>query len=316
MQTLDLVSPDVLVAVDPGRGADVLSLVDRRTGTDVLFRTPWRERADAVRDGQRPSTSHPVAGWLESYRGGWQTLCPSAGDPRSVHGAPVAFHGEASVVPWAVDDATATTARLSVELFSVPVRIDRTLALRGPELRLTDVLSNVGGTPLEIDYSQHPALGGAFLDGACRIETGAQRFTSDPESGTTVLEPGSEHAWPEATTVSGERLDLREVPPPGSSREVFGWLDRFAGHWASVTNLDLGLAVRIAWDGEHLPYAWLWQELNATDAFPWYRRARALAIEPSSTQTSGPARRSALRLGPRAAVDLSVSVTLEDRSTP
>ena len=28
---------------------------------------------------------------MEQYRGGWQTLCPNAGAPRTVHGAPVGF---------------------------------------------------------------------------------------------------------------------------------------------------------------------------------------------------------------------------------
>jgi hypothetical protein len=68
------------------------------------------------------------------------------------------------------------------------------------------------------------------------------------------------------------------------------------------------------WDGQHLPYAWLWQEFNATSEFPWYRRARAMAIEPASTQTSGPTRRSALTLIGGASVDLPLSVSLENRS--
>ncbi|MBU3068056.1 DUF4432 family protein [Nocardia sp. NEAU-G5] len=312
-RTLDLTSPDLQVSIDPGRGADVLSLVHRRTGVDALFRTPWRERADAVRDGQRPSTYDPVAGWLEQYRGGWQTLCPNAGDPRSVHGAPVAFHGEASVVPWRVDEASTGSARLQVELFSIPVRIDRVIELQGPRLHLADTLTNLSDIDLEFDYSSHPALGGPFLDGDCRLDTGARRFTSDPER-ETAIDSGSEHRWPEAITTSGERVDLRRIPPRGSSREVFGWLHDFTEHWVSVTNLDLGLTVRLDWDGTHLPYAWLWQELNATQQFPWYGRARAMAMEPASMQTSGPDRRSALHLGPRAAIEIPLSINFDDRS--
>lgn len=314
MRTIEFASRDLMVTMDPGRGADVLSLVDRRTAVDVLFRSPWRERADAIRGGQAASTFDPVAGWLEQYRGGWQTLCPNAGDPRSVHGAPVAFHGEASVVPWAVEEVTSSRARLEVELFSVPVRISRDIALHGRDLRIVDTLTNLSNTPLEFDYSSHPALGGSFLAGDCRIDTGARRFTSDSDS-STILEPGSEHRWPWAIRRSGERIDLRQVPTPGTSRELFGWLDDFSEYWASITNVDLGLTIRIEWDGEHLPYAWLWQELNATQTFPWYGRARAIAIEPASMQTSGPGRRSVLRLGQNASVDLPISVSLEDGST-
>jgi hypothetical protein len=307
---IELANSDLAVLVDPGRGADVVSLVDRHTGADLLFSSPWRARADAVRAGQRPATFDPVAGWLEQYRGGWQTLCPSAGDPRTVHGAPVAFHGEASVVPWVVDEVTATTLSLHVELFLVPVLIRRTIALEGRGFQQVDTLSNLSDTTLEFDYSSHPAFGNAFLDGGCRIETGARRFTADPSS-ASILPPGSEHSWPWAVTESGRRIDLREVPAPGCPRSLFGWLDDFSGSWASVTSRQHGVGARLEWDGAHLPHAWLWQELNGIQEFPWYGRARAVAIEPSSTQTSGPARRSALRLEGASALDIPITLTLE-----
>ena len=311
MRLLELSSDGISVTIDPGRGADVLSLIDRRTGIDVLFRTPWREHADAVRAGQRPSTYDPAAGWMEQYRGGWQTLCPNAGDPRSVHGAPVAFHGEASVVSWNVDRASSDSVNLHVELFSVPVRIDRSVEVGGACVRMVDTLTNLSPVPLEFDYSNHPALGGVFLQGDCRIATGAARFTSDPES-ATAIESNSTHTWPWAVGITGERIDLRRIPQAGEAREVFGWLDEFSSPWASVTNLDLGLTVRLEWDDEHLPYAWMWQELNASEQFPWYRRARALAIEPSSTQTSGPNRRSALQIGPHDRVRLPIEISFRE----
>ncbi|MFF1876355.1 DUF4432 family protein [Leifsonia sp. NPDC058230] len=300
--------------IDPGRGSDILSLVDVRTGIDVLFRTPWRSRADAVRSGQAPSTADPTAAWLEQYRGGWQTLCPVAGDPRRVHGAPVGFHGEASVVPWAVDEVTSSSARLHVELFSVPVRIDRVVELQGATITVTDTLTNLSDVTIGLDYSHHPALGGPLLDGPCVIETGATRFVSDPER-ATALAAGATFDWPHAADASGEPVDLAAVPAPGSRRELFGWLDGFAQPFATIVNPGLGLGVRLDWDGALLPYAWLWQELNQTDAFPWYRRARVLAIEPASVPTSGPDRASTLRLGPGASARIPVSITIEDRRT-
>ncbi|MFE4468117.1 hypothetical protein ACFRFH_04795 [Leifsonia sp. NPDC056824] len=282
MATLELGSADIAVTIDPDRGADILSLVHRPTGVDVLFRTPWREHADAVCAGRTPASLDPDAVWLEHYRGGWQTLFPNAGPARSVCGAPVPFHGEASVVPWEVDSVSADAATLHVDLFSVPVRIERTVRLAGATATVEDRLLNRSGAGLDVDYVQHPAFGGEFLSGDVRIETGARRFTSDP--GSTDRSAGS----------------------------VFGWLHDFSEHRASIVNRDLGLAAHVAWDGERLPYAWFWQELNATATFPWYQRARVVAIEPASTTTSGPGRRSTLRLDPGADVTLTMSISLED----
>jgi hypothetical protein len=214
------------------------------------------------------------------------------------------------VVPWVVDEVTPTTLSLHVELFLVPVLIRRTIALEGRGFSQVDTLSNLSDTTLEFDYASHPAFGNAFLDAGCRIDTGARRFTADPSS-ASMLAAGSEHTWPWAETASGRRIDLREVPAPGAPRSLFGWLDDFSQSWASITSRELGVGARIEWDGAHLPYAWLWQELNGIQEFPWYGRARALAIEPSSTQTSGPARRSALRLDGTSVLDIPITLTLE-----
>lgn len=313
--TADLVhlrTAELRATVDPGRGADVLSLVDARTGVDVLFRTPWRARADAVRAGQRPSSADPTAAWLEGYRGGWQMLCPVAGDPRRVHGAPVGFHGEASTVPWTVVDQGPSSLGLVTDLFSVPVRIERTVEARGPAITVVDRLVNLSDVELEIDYAHHPAFGGPFLDGECVLETGARQFTPDPDRAGGRAVPA---AWPTATDSAGAPVDLRRIPAEGAPREVFGWLHDLDAPWATITNPRLGLGVRIGWDAEHLPQAWLWQELGATAGFPWFRRARVVAIEPSSVPTSGPGRRSALRLPPHGRTRVWVGMTFEDRSS-
>jgi len=306
---IKLVSAHLEVDIDPGRGADILTLRHRATDIDVLFSSPWRPRADAVRAGAPASTSDPFAGWLERYRGGWQTLCPNAGAARLVAGAPVGFHGEASVVEWEVVSAGQVEAELRAELFSVPVRIDLTVTLGqdAPVIEVIDTVTNLSDVPLDIDYVIHPAFGGPFLDGRCVLRTGAKRFTADPETEDSIAAPGSEHSWP---WIAGAGRDLREIPEPGERQVLFGWLSDFDTHWASLTNVDLGLGVRIDWDGTHLPYAWLWQELNFTPTFPWFRRARVVAIEPSSTQTSGPSRRSALRLAANQTVRIPMSLTL------
>jgi hypothetical protein len=299
------------LVVDAGRGADILSLTDQRTGVDVFFSTPWRHHADRLRRGlARPSTYDPVAGWMEQYRGGLNTLCPNGGAPRLVAGAPVGFHGEAASARWQVLDRQPDAVSLSATLFSVPIAIDRELQVTGPSVVIEDVLTNQSDVPLEIDYVYHPAFGGEFLDGRCVVDTGARRYTADPSTEGSFVAPGTEHAWPWAIPDQGGRIDLRDVPPPTESRMAFGWLSDFDGSWASITNTDLGLSVRLEWDGTHMPYAWFWQELNWTEGFPWHRRARAFAIEPSSTQTGGPARRSVLVLGPEESVRIPLTITL------
>lgn len=316
---ITLADDELEVVVDVGRGADILSLTHRRSGVDVLFSTPWREHADAIRSGRASLTAYDeVAVHLEQYRGGWNTLCPNAGPPRLVHGAPVGFHGEAVTARWDVVAQGEIELMLRLSLFSVPVTIQRRLVLTGDgTLLIEDDLTNDGPDELEIDYVSHPAFGGPFLEGRCTVDTNARHYTADPGTDGSVVAAGTRHAWPWALGDDGtDKVDLRDVPPPGASRMAFGWLSDFDDPWATVTNHDLGLSVRLAWESTHQPYAWFWQELNATPGFPWHRRARAFAIEPSSTITSGPDRRSALRLEPGRSVLIPLTLTLHDTKDP
>lgn len=301
---LRLSSDALQVEIDPGRGSDILSVVDVRTGVELLFSTPWREHADSIRAGaQVPTSADPVDSWMEKYRGGWQTLCPNAGPPREYLGATLGFHGEASTAVWSVVESGAARALLSVELFTVPLRIDRALAVNGSSFVLVDTLTNLSDLDLVVDYSNHPAFGGEFLRPACTVASNATSFVPDPSAG------GSTVAWPDA--------GLGVLPAQGTVANRFGWLTGFPGHgdaaaWASVTNPQLGLTARISWDPGILPYAWWWQEFNSSRGFPWFGRARVFAIEPASTQTSGPDRASVMVIPAHGSVRVPVRLSVEE----
>jgi hypothetical protein len=294
---IPLVSDSLEVTVDPGRGADILSLTHRASGTDVLFRTPWRVHADRVRAGSAPAlVADAQTVWMEHYRGGWQTLFPNAGPGRVHDGAPFGFHGEASTAAWDVVERTPTSVQLRTELFTVPVAIHRTIAVDGPTVRVDDELANLSAKAVTTDYCSHPAFGGAFLDGECVLEVAAEAFTEDPSVAGTG---GGVVEWP------GGR-----VPGPDAVHGMFGWFSGFREGSATITNPGLGLAVGIAWDAQILPYAWLWQEFHASPGFPWFGRARVMALEPSSTPTGGPARVPSLTIPAGGTVRVPVAVTL------
>jgi hypothetical protein len=73
--SLKLSSEHAEVTVLPEKGADILSLVDRRSGVDVLFKTPWGVRTPGP--WARRGTSQER--WIEAYAGGWQLLLPNGG---------------------------------------------------------------------------------------------------------------------------------------------------------------------------------------------------------------------------------------------
>ena len=310
MTRVVLRNADLEVEIDPGRGADVLRLVDRQSALDVLFSTPWRQRADQICEGSLAVVSPDSQGqWLEHYRGGWQTLLPNAGPERVYNGAHHGYHGEASTVEWTVVSADETHVELTCELFTVPITVGRVVQLSGRKLTVTDALHNVADVDVRVDYVQHPAFGRRFLSGDVTIDTGGSRFVPEGDSADARL-PGEEtHQWPTYKRPDGCVRSLGVVPTD-DTESTFGWLTDFSSHWASLTNHSEALTVRIEWDGEAMPYAWFWQELNHTREWPWYSRARVVAIEPSSTPTGGPDRESALLVAAGSTRSVWTSISL------
>lgn len=313
-----LESDRVRVAVDPGRGADILSIVDLPSGVDVMLTTPWRDRADAIREGRvRTTSSSSHALWLEQYRGGWQTLCPNAGGARTQEGAPYEFHGEASAATWQVDSLDGSAVCMTVELFTAPVRIRRELRLDEGTLTQHDRITNLSDRDISIDYVGHPAFGAGLLSGGAMITTDARFFVPDGADAPSGGVPAASHAWPWLEIGAAPR-DLRIVGPSPDGQRLFGWLHGFESGRVSIVGRR-GLAVDLEWDARVLPYAWLWQESEASHEFPWFGRTRLLAVEPASTPTSGIGRSRTLDIPRRSDVDLSIALTLravDDRSLP
>ncbi|KGA14169.1 hypothetical protein GM50_20560 [freshwater metagenome] len=298
MSHLHLKSSELELVIDANYGADILSIKTADKHQEVLLQTPWADRAEAViRQEQRSIYLEPQAHWMERYRGGWQMICPVAGPPRVIHGAPVGFHGEAAISTWKVNNLESTSARMQLDFFSLPIRIEREVSVDGNVIEITDVITNLSNLELEFDYSSHPAFGGALLEGEVSIETSAQKFHLDEESISPHGISGSTHDWPLVKGENGKVLDLSRLPSPPTRLGVFGWLSDFGSKkWYRIKNIDTNITFEMEWESEFLDFAWFWLEFNDNEGSPWFRNVRTFAIEPSSTQTSGENRKSILQL--------------------
>ena len=293
------------VQVRPARGCDVVSVLDRETDTELLFRSPWSgEVATAAAWDDRSR-------WLAGYPGGWQVLCPNAGAGRHVDGAFQGFHGEAAMVPWQVRACDETSLTAEVDLFSAPLRLGRTIHLIGPVLQVTDSIHNLGGRDRSVAWVEHIGFGAPLLDSASRLYLPECTVLADPAAPGTLLAADSSHRWPDALSAEGDPLDLSHVPGPDSPREIFAAATRLAAGWCAVVNEARGVGATLTWDVGQWPHAWLWQEVHATQDFPWFGRAYVLGIEPANVLPDhGGSRPPApvLRAGERrcASVELSV----------
>jgi hypothetical protein len=78
-------------------------------------------------------------------------------------------------------------------------------------------------------------------------------------------------------------VDMSKVPGEDTPRDTLAYCQDFEAGWYGITNTQLGMGVGLAWDTSVFPYAWFWQELNASSGFPFYKSSYVMAIEPASS---------------------------------
>src|SRR6218665_1471441 len=86
----------IKLVLDPRRGAEILSVRELVSNSELMSSTPWRERAEQIVSGFPIIGMNKQHRFLAGYRGGWQALGLNPGPARSVHCAGVGFPGEVS----------------------------------------------------------------------------------------------------------------------------------------------------------------------------------------------------------------------------
>lgn len=264
--------PEFEVVLDEDLGGEIVHIGPAQR--NVLARYDWRSPISAGR-----SSSYDAGGaldWLSDYRGGWQTLAPNAGDPCTVDGVPLPFHGEWSRTR--VDVAQLSdTAVTFISGLRLPFILERTVEVlpSASAVRVRTTLTNDGTADAPFVWGEHPAL--ALGPGAKLVIPAGRVEVHDVATGPhSDLEPGSSSTWPHGTTSSGE-VDLSTIPETEAERLCY--LVDVEQPWAAA--LDADVAIGLSWDSAAYPHLWFWQEQGGP-GFPWYGRSAITAIEPAA----------------------------------
>jgi hypothetical protein len=261
-----LSSDELQVDILPANGADIQAVVDRRTGTSLLWTSPW---GTGLRPEDTPTSRDA---WLTRAWGGWQLLLPNAGDEAIEGGKTWGFHGEAGVRAWQIAADSADWLEVTLDLETAPLRLRRAYRVSGPTMSVETEVRNRSSAPVEFLWGEHPTYGEAFADGAI-LEIGAQSFKVELADSVGV-EAGDTVAWP------GPGLD--RLPSRTPPRFLFGFLDGLPEGTYRVRNDRLGVAARMTWPLDVFPCVWLWEEIAFTHDHPWNGKAYAVGIEPQA----------------------------------
>ena len=264
----------LVVRVDPRHGGEILDLVDRATGRQLLGRPPF-------------AATEPVAGdldeatWTAAYRGGWQLLAPNAGNDCIVGGAAHGFHGRASNDPWSVVDAG--PVRVALQWESQELRITRVMELRDGALEL-ETTFEARTQRVPFISVEHCALGLELLDPAFEIRLAGGRAYELSETSGPARPPADAPAWPAVGSLDGSREQGAHGRLADVFARFFAVADVPVGR-ADIVNARRGTGLTLEWDEAVLPHVWVWQEMRHSEG-AWRRHGEIVAVEPASVPHS------------------------------
>ena len=257
------------VDVAVGRGAEIRAL--RRPGcANALAYYDW---TTPVKAASSTSYGDSEQDWLSHYRGGWQETIPNAGAECTLAGVRLGFHGDASTLPWRIEQHSSAALTLSVDL-RLPLRVTRTMELNPDRATLSVRTTVTNQAPVAVPFvwGHHPCFP-ALPE--TRVEIPVGDYHVEPkESGDLVVTNGT---WPQARNLDGDLVDLRTSPVYPSMRCVY-----LHGHregWAVIHQPPGTPTVAMSWDVEAYPVIWVWQ-MREEPNFPWYGRMTVVAVEP------------------------------------
>jgi len=266
-------SPELLVRIDPQHGGEILDLVDLATGRQVLGRPPFGSEPILAGDLDEDR-------WTQSYRGGWQTVLPNAGNrcinATGHHG----FHGRASNDPWTVVDQAPDQVTLAWEGHGLAVQ--RRVALDDGAVRVSmRITSPVGASLVSLE---HVSAGLELLEPELELSLPPGRgYELSEQDGPTRPPDGAPH-YPELLLLDGttERADRWPIAQPRSRLFVVAEVPE---GWAVIRNAVRGEALAMAWDADWYRHCWVWHENRVTGGI-WREQAEMIAVEPTTVPHS------------------------------
>lgn len=208
--------------------------------------------------------------WVRAWNGGWQPLLPNAGGEHREGKYPQGFHGNASQSPWTVEQVSRDEVILSWQ--GEELKSTRKVKIMSDQITLSGLLENLSDLPREFILTEHVIFGDLLLSESVTLalneEAKFMELDYDGSTNGALFRPWREVArsdWSAVTKDTPARLGLlANVDSSG------------------VSIVGENLTATLLWDTANLPYAWIWEEMGATQADPWNGQYFCLGIEPST----------------------------------
>jgi len=273
------------IGILAGRGSDIFEFRYKPKDVDFMLRLGKGILNPNQDFSQQRGTDNQFEDY---YYGGWQEILPNS-PAMHYRGAALGQHGEISLTPWKYAILENTPERVSVKLWTrplrVPILIEKVLTLKAGKatLFIDEKLTNEARTHLDLVWGQHIAFGLPFLKEGAKIHTNARSFLAEPlMPPNRRFKPGIETEFPKALSINGREDDASTVHPESAAPySDLAYLYDFEDKaYYALKNEEKNVGFALRWDARIFKCLWYWLERYGTQDAPWWGSAYAVALEP------------------------------------
>jgi galactose mutarotase-like enzyme len=220
---------------------------------------------------------------------GWDECLPSvaACSLESTIGlAEVPDHGDLWRVAWEPIHQDATSISCRGECFSLPLRLERTLALSeiksGWRLSLSYTVTNVSARSVPWSWSAHPLFAVDAGD-EIRLPETIKTLRLEGSGGGRLGAAGSSVTWPIATLALGgsAKLNVAESIDSRVGDKLFAGPLGDTENWCALVRRSVGVSIRFKFDEITTPYLGLWLCYGGWPDRPGLKQM-CVAVEPAT----------------------------------
>lgn len=269
-------SKDCSVTILPQLGGKIASL---RFNDRELLQAPLNPLSPRTRT--MPFDASDASGWdecLPSVAG--CTLNTSAGT------VVIPDHGDLWRVAWEPVERSDRAATLRGECFSLPLSLERTIALtetrRGWKLTLDYTVKNTGAKSVPWSWSAHPLFATETGDRIV-LPDSIETLRVEGSGGGRLGKGGDYVNWPIATLADGTHADLSVAQPPASGigDKLFAGPLTKSQNWCALERPRAGVRIKVSFDPSLTPYLGLWVCHGGWPDRPGPKQT-CVALEPST----------------------------------
>jgi hypothetical protein len=244
-----LESDQTKVIVLPRLSGKIVSVVDKESGTDLLWHNPDR-------DYHQPRYGDLFSDYDSS---GWEDCLPNiSGGPYPEwpwEGITLPDHGEVWSIPW---DARVDGDALELTVHGVrlPYRFEKRVEIIDDRVRLIHRIANPTSFSIHYIWATHPLF--EVRPGMRIVLPDGVNVRLDSSVGWRLGNYLEELRWPIAEDKQGQRIDLDLVGGPELGFADKLYTTRVSEGWCGLYDPGNRRAIALTFDPEELPYIGIW----------------------------------------------------------